>query len=279
MNTQEILKGCTVDGMVVKLPEGQLDRKVYMDVKKHLEGIGGKWKGGKVSGFVFSHDPNELLGRVADGEKVNLKKDFQFFGTPDIICDRLVALARLDIEDRILEPSAGDGAILRAIQRNISELIHFPACYELMPQNRQKLQEMEYVDVLGEDFLQDSRGLKFDKIIANPPFTKGQDIEHLRKMYDLLDTEGILVCITSLSWMAGTNKKPTEFRNWLCDDEDGVAKGFDWNRFSRIGTDAQFLRANQDRVYIEMLEAGAFKESGTNVRTAIVVIQRPNLLF
>ena len=273
MNTQEILKNCTIEGTVIKLPEGQLDRKVYMDIKKALEGIGGKWKGGKVSGFEFPQDPSELLGRVSGGEKVNLKKDFQFFGTPDKLCDKLVEIADLNFEDRILEPSAGDGAILRSIQRNINELIHFPCCYELMPQNRKKLEEMEYIDLLGENFLDENTGMKFDKIIANPPFTKGQDIEHLRKMYDMLDSEGTVVCITSLSWMSGKTKKPTAFRDWLCDDKEETSN-FDWDRFSRIGTDTQFYRANGDRVYLEMIDAGAFKESGTNVRTVIVVIEK-----
>jgi hypothetical protein len=38
---------------VVKLPNQQLDRKEYLEVKKKLELIGGKWKGGKIQGFEF----------------------------------------------------------------------------------------------------------------------------------------------------------------------------------------------------------------------------------
>jgi hypothetical protein len=277
MNTQEILEECTIDGTVVKLPEGQLERKQYMDVKKHLEGIGGKWKGGKVAGFVFPSDPSELLGRVQAGEKVNLKKDFQFFGTPDELADRLVSLAKITTEDMILEPSAGDGSILKAIQRSIDYLIHMPCYYELMPQNRLKLEEIDFIDDLGEDFMTHN-SLKFDKIIANPPFTKHQDIEHLRHMYDHLLTEGTVVCITSISWMQGTQKKPTAFRDWLADDAEGTSDNFDWGQFSRIGTDTQFYRKNGDRVYIEMVESGAFKQSGTSVKTAIVVIEKPNAL-
>lgn len=37
MNTkQEVLQNCVVEGMNVKLPPQQLDRKLYMDVAKSL---------------------------------------------------------------------------------------------------------------------------------------------------------------------------------------------------------------------------------------------------
>ena len=113
---QEILNQCTVDGNVVRLPNIQLDRKDYLSVKKSLEGIGGKWKGGKIQGFIFNSDPSELLGRVSDGEKINLKKDFQFFATPPELADKLVSLAG-EIHGFILEPSGGDGAIIKAINK------------------------------------------------------------------------------------------------------------------------------------------------------------------
>jgi hypothetical protein len=45
MTKEEVLQNCTVEGTVVKLPEGQLDRKLYQEVAKALELIGGKWKG------------------------------------------------------------------------------------------------------------------------------------------------------------------------------------------------------------------------------------------
>lgn len=76
MNKEEILQQCTVDGLVVKLPEVKLERKLYQEVAKVLELIGGKWKGNKVMGFVFNEDPTELLEQIANGESRNLKKEF-----------------------------------------------------------------------------------------------------------------------------------------------------------------------------------------------------------
>lgn len=53
MEAKEILNQCTVEGNVVKLPGVQLERKKYIEVKKHLELIGGKWKGGVKSKVLF----------------------------------------------------------------------------------------------------------------------------------------------------------------------------------------------------------------------------------
>ena len=71
---EEVLQKCTIDGNVVKLPDIQLDRKDYLEVKKSLELIGGKWKGGRIAGFVFATDPTDLLNQVTNGGKRNLKK-------------------------------------------------------------------------------------------------------------------------------------------------------------------------------------------------------------
>ena len=98
-NVNEYLKDVIIEGNLVKLPLGQLDRKEYMEVKKKLELIGGKWKGGNTQGFVFEQDPKELLDKVCEGENINLKKEFQFFETPEKIADKLVYYADIQNHD------------------------------------------------------------------------------------------------------------------------------------------------------------------------------------
>jgi len=240
---EEVLQQCKVEGLVVKLPEGQLERKLYQDVAKALELIGGKWKGGKVAGFVFATDPTDLLYEIANGEKRNLKKEFQFFATPEELADRLVAYADLKSTDRILEPSAGQGAIIKAINKATSSI---PYCYELMEVNRIILNKSGLLfHFIGNDFLDDYEWV-YDKIIANPPFAKNQDIDHLLKMYEHLCDGGRLVCIMSNSWVNGSQKKQKEFREWL-------------------------ESVNADIIDID---AGAFKESGTMVGGKIVIINK-----
>lgn len=244
MTTVEILQQCTVEGNLVKLPENQLERNEYLEVKKALELIGGKWKSGKVYGFVFNSDPTELLDQIANGEKRNLKKEYQFFATPDELADYLVELADLKGSGTILEPSAGQGAIIKAINKACGII---PDCYELMEVNQQILKQSGLsFNFIGADFFEHG-DQKYDRIIANPPFSKNQDIDHLKEMYKCLAPDGRLVCITSESWVHGSQKKQVEFREWL----------------EEIEAD------------IYTIEKGAFKESGTMIGGRIVVVNKP----
>lgn len=244
MTKQEVLQQCTVDGNVVKLPNIQLDRKLYQDVAKALELIGGKWKGGKVFGFIFNSDPTELLEQIGGGENRNLKKEFQFFATPESVADKLVYDADLQQYDTILEPSAGQGAIIKAINK-VCDVV--PDCYELMPENVLMLKKSGLsFNLIGDDFLR-HQGKFYSKIIANPPFTKNQDIDHVKFMYSYLSRGGTLVSIMSESWREGTQKKQVEFRQWLKDVNASIYQ----------------------------LKKGSFKESGTMVGGVVVIIRKP----
>jgi predicted RNA methylase len=210
MTTQEVLDQSTIEGNVVFLPDIVLDRKQYCEVAKSLELIGGKWNR-KAKGFVFPHDPSELLKRVNTGEKVNLKKEFQFFETPSDLADELVVMANVVMEHTILEPSAGRGAIIHAINRILPDKV--VDCYELMDINHTFLSGVKTANILGMDFLK-SDG-QYDRIIANPPFTKNQDITHIQAMYEHLNVGGRLVSLASRHWLISSNRKETQFRSWL----------------------------------------------------------------
>lgn len=252
----DILNNCTVEDKVVKLPAGQLDRKVYMEVKKALEGIGGKWKGGKIAGFVFPNDPTDRLNQIRGGEKVNLKKDFQFFATPDSLADRLVEMAELDSlnpGEGILEPSAGTGSIIMAICSKYGRRFEIGAC-ELMPENFNLLKTkfgrvLPSLDLITSDFFDINNYLNpgvWHRIIANPPFTKNQDIDHVLHMWKQLAPGGILISIMSRHWLTSNNKKEWNFHQWV-QDNDGE---------------------------ITLLDQGEFKESGTMVSSLILKLRK-----
>jgi len=241
----EVLKQCTVSGLFVRLPAGQLDRKIYTDLKKCFELIGGAWKGGKIQCFVFEEDPTDLLAQVATGEKRNIRKEFQFFGTPDVLADRLVELASPMEDDIILEPSAGRGAILNAIERYIGT-DKMVDCYEIMPLNQKILKDINICNFRGYDFLLAPDSDKYNVIIANPPFSKNQDIDHIYKMYSLLAPKGRIVTVCSAHYRNSNGKKESDFKNWL----------------SKVNAD------------IQEVPAGAFKQSGTSISTLIIIIDK-----
>ena len=68
MTEREVLQNCSIDGNIVRLPKVNLDRKLYLEVAKALNLIGGVWKSGKISGFVFQEDPTDLLNQISNGE-------------------------------------------------------------------------------------------------------------------------------------------------------------------------------------------------------------------
>jgi len=55
----------------------------------------------------------------------------------------------------------------------------------------------------------------YDRIIMNPPFSNGRDIDHVRHAYTLLKPGGRIVAIMGESAFTNQNKKATEFREWL----------------------------------------------------------------
>lgn len=168
----------------------------------------------------------------------------QFFETPKDLAKELVELAEIDNYVDILEPSAGRGAIIKEIKKRCDRQIQY--C-EIDETNRKYLDEINNLENVSKsgDFLK-CYEMTFDRIIANPPFSKNQDVDHIKHMFSLLRNKGILVSIASNHWKNSKNKKETEFRQWL-DDVDAE---------------------------IKEIESGKFKDSGTMVGGCIIIIQK-----
>ncbi len=243
-NVEDILKHCTLEDSVLKLPKVQFNKKSYAEAKKWIEEAGGSWQSGKIQGFTFPFNPERVFSILKEGKRCNLQQEYQFFETPPQLADWLVMLAGgIHENDTVLEPSAGRGALIKAIHRACPSVT--VECYELIPENREFLHSLDNVIILDEDFTKDSVG-SYTKIIANPPFSGNQDIEHVRIMYKLLEKGGTLAAITSSHWKIASEKKCVDFRNWL------------------------------EEVHGEVFEIGAgeFKESGTSISTMAVVIRK-----
>ena len=247
MSTEELQSyfknECRTSGdSVIKLGNSKLSREDYLQVKKTLESCGGKWKGGTIQGFMFlDGNAPAVLASLSDGESRNIKKKFQLFETPDALADRLVKKV-LPISESfyILEPSAGRGALIRAIQRECPDAE--VTAYEINPDCWPGLSKMENVELHKDDFLAAKPDVFYKIIVANPPFAKNQDIRHFKQMWSWLAVDGRMTVIMSTHWRFAKDKVCTEFREFL----------------ERIGAE------------IEELAAGEFKTSGTNIPTVIV---------
>ncbi|VCV94353.1 hypothetical protein BANRA_05385 [Klebsiella pneumoniae] len=109
-------------------------------------------------------------------------------------CRRLVELADVRETDRILEPSAGTGAILQAIR----DAVPRAKCdaVELHAGLARHLQaHFPEVRIWCGDFLEYHPERRYTRIIMNPPFNRGDDIRHIRRALTLLEPGGILTGI------------------------------------------------------------------------------------
>ena len=231
-----VLANSTVDFDYLYLPKEQLERNLYLRVNKALESMGGKWNR-KLKAHIFDKSPITALENIIlTGEYIDAKHEYQFFETPGEIAIRLIDKADVRLGETILEPSAGRGAIAKYIPEC--------DCVELNEDNRTYLIKNNF-NLVGKDFLEFTK--KYDVIIANPPFTKQQDITHVEHMLDLANRR--VVSVMSSSVLFRTNKKTVEFRE----------------KIESLG--GEFMK----------LPEKSFTISGTNVTTCILYVDIRNI--
>jgi predicted RNA methylase len=240
----DVLRRSTIGDNSVALPNEQLARPLYEAVNKVLDAYGGKWNR-KLRAHVFTSDPRvKLAGALESGVAVHEQQTFQSFYTPMEIVEKMVRLAGLLPGMTVLEPSAGDGRIAKAA-RDAGCEVYFA---EIREELRPALEAMG-CRFVGYDFMQPPfkivRG-GYDRILMNPPFTKGQDADHITKAFGLLKSGGILVAVASPAVEFRTDKRYTAFRT--------------------------LVEIHGD---IEGVPAGAFSKEGTEIRTVLVRLVKP----
>jgi len=224
-----VLGNSRIEETKLYLPDVQLERKLYLAVDKVLKAVGGKWNR-KEKAHLFRKSPSEIVEEILlTGEYTDAKKEYQFFETPTRLARALVAWADIRKGEMCLEPSAGRGAI--------AQYLPDVDCVELVSDNRDYLTTRGF-SLVGDDFLNFSR--PYDVIVANPPFTRQQDIEHVTHMISL--ARRTVVSVMSNSILFRTNRKTVEFRELLKKCNGKVIR----------------------------LAADSFKESGTGVNTCAV---------
>ncbi len=246
----EVLEDCELseDGKAVSLPDVQLERKLYLRVNKVLKNLGGKWNR-KAKAHLFETNVDDVLWEVVKSGEYHAKLDelnklWNFFETPRELVDRMVDEAGLLDGERVLEPSAGRGAIAEVVDG----LGHPLWCIEQEPANAQFLRnlgyrvtEMDFMDLIPGKRKGQANFGGAGAIIANPPFSRGRDAKHVRRMLAL--NPRVVVAVASA--------------------------GLEFRQDCAYPSCREAIRARGGR--IEPLPAGTFKEAGTSVNAVLVI--------
>lgn len=180
---------------------------------------------------------NRLAG---DESKPKVFSAFNLFPTPKELAARVVALADIRAGHSVLEPSAGTGNLIRAIDETFTDTyssgvritaveIDGPMWHHLSNSDF-----CMFTNARLADFLTWESSERFDRIVMNPPFKQGRDIKHINRARQFLKAGGRLVVICANGPRQREKLQP-EAAQWI------------------------------------ELPAGSFKSEGTNVNAAIAI--------
>ncbi len=243
-----VLESATIDGHQLRITT-QLDRALYTATNKVLQALGGRWN--RSAGAHLFSDPvaDVLDDAILSGLYTDARKDFDAFYTPPAVAAQVIELADISEGHWVLEPSAGAGALALAAVVAGAERVEAheirattPAWWEGVPQ----VVMSRPVDFLTLDPAA-PHAARFDRVVMNPPFSRQQDIAHVRHAFEFLKPGGRLVAVMSPGFQWRTSKASAAFRDWA----------------TSLGAEVQ------------PLPDGSFRESGTDVRTCIVAVDKP----
>jgi len=223
----------TGDRLVLTGP--RMDARLYQQVDEVLEAVGGRWSK-SAAAHVFPVDADEALGPVlATGEVVTLREkrtQAQYFPTPAPVVERLIELANLDPGMTTLEPSAGSGAIAAAAAARGAIV----DCIERDPGYAAVLIDTNVArQVQVADFLTVPAEARYDRVVMNPPFTRGTDMQHVEHALRFLTPDGLLVAV--MSWaVTYQSARPASFRA-LVEARGGTVEATPRRAFAESGTD------------------------------------------
>lgn len=191
----------------------------------------------RAKAFYFARGKKTAKNKAAEG--------VDYFATPEPVGYKMVQWAGLKDGDRVLEPSAGHGAISRFFSPNTDNTIIEPSS-RLAPQAQMNTDNAKLINGYFEDL---HIGNKYDAVTMNPPFGTGGKtaIEHVAKAFKHLRNGGRVIAIIPRGAMADKR-----FDAWYESDD-----------------------AKDAHMVGEVLLPGVtFERAGTKVATRIVIIDK-----
>ena len=199
------------------LPE--MSRDLYGKCQKVLDRMGFRWDGRKtVRAHVMQGDldPAAALAEVIESGTIPSGNQFAYWPSSplliDAVMDVAVQLGAPFID--VLEPSAGDGALVNAARQVPS--VKTITAVEINPKRAAALRKIAGVEVIEFDFLRTTPTRTFDTILMNPPFAVERDaleyIEHIELALDFLAPGGVLATVVPAGFRFRTDNRIAKLR-------------------------------------------------------------------
>lgn len=182
------------------------------------EGKGGKERDRLANAALTEYDRAKAFyfGQQKKTSKTKAQEGTDYFATPEPVGLKMVEWADVRPGERVLEPSAGHGAIARWMPENAERTAIEPSS-TLLP----RLAMVFDGKIVDSDFESLHVNNKFDAIVMNPPFGQGGKtaIEHVAKAATHLRERGRIVALIPTG--SAADKR---FEKWFYEAEERPVK-------------------------------------------------------
>ena len=213
----------------------RMNARLYQKVDEVLEAVGGRWTKNQGAHLFPVAATDALAPVLASGEVTTLREKLtqaQYFPTPAPVVERLVDLAGIKPGMTVLEPSAGSGAIAAAAAACGATV----DCVERDPGYAAVLTDAGFAhQVKVADFLTVPPVPAYDRVVMNPPFTRGTDMQHVEHALRFLLPGGLLVAV--MSWAVTYRSARTAPFRALVEARGGTVEPVAHRAFAESGTD------------------------------------------
>lgn len=149
-----------------------------------------------------------------------MERDYKKFFTPSHIAKYMVELLNPQAGDVVLEPSAGNGSIVKVIKEKEEKCIVF--AFEINKEYEQDLRDAGANIVVIKDFLETPSRVQFTSCCANPPFDKNTNLQgHFDLMCELVKEGGKIIMVLPQDFKLKIEHETHSIENWST-NKDGT---------------------------------------------------------
>jgi len=178
-----------------RLRYGERNAQAMREAEEIIQAIGGSktpqgW-------YQFDYPAGQVIEEIIVNGCVPDTASHQFYPTPGKLGAIAADLAGIEAHHSVLEPEAGHGDLAEHLPKDRT------TCVEISPLRCDILKARGFSTVQA-DFLAWSReqlaaGVRFDRVVMNPPFADGRAVIHLEHASDLVASGGRMVAILPAS--------------------------------------------------------------------------------